>query len=72
MAWHCLTLAKVRTDNGRGPELSERYTLAGDGTFQTYEVEGESTFGAPVADPAQDPPLPVPDYATNYRRPGAA
>lgn len=29
-------------------------------------------FGAPVADPAQDPPLPVPDYAANYRRPGAA
>ena len=37
-------------DNGRGPELSERYTLAGDGTFLTYEVEGESTFGAPVAE----------------------
>lgn len=31
-----------------------------------------SVFGAPVADPTQDPPLPVPDYATNYRRPGAA
>ena len=37
-------------DNGRGPELSERYTLAEDGTFSTYEVTGESTFGAPVAE----------------------
>ncbi|MBZ4039275.1 amidohydrolase family protein [Novilysobacter selenitireducens] len=37
-------------DNGRGPELSERYTLAEDGTFLTYQVEGESTFGAPVAE----------------------
>jgi uncharacterized protein len=29
-------------------------------------------FGAPVADPAQGPALPVPDYAVDYRRPGAA
>ncbi len=35
-------------DNGRGPELKERFTLADDGTFLTYEVKGTSTFGAPV------------------------
>ncbi|MFC3551752.1 amidohydrolase family protein [Lysobacter cavernae] len=35
-------------DNGRGPELKEEYTLAADGTYQTYRVKGSSTFGAPV------------------------
>ena len=35
-------------DNGRGPELKERYTLADDGTLRTYEVKGSSTFGAKV------------------------
>lgn len=35
-------------DNGRGPELKEEYTLAADGTFATYAVKGQSTFGAPV------------------------
>ena len=35
-------------DNGRGPELKEEYTLAADGTFATYSVKGQSTFGAPV------------------------
>lgn len=35
-------------DNGRGPELQERFTLADDGTFQAYQVSGTSTFGAPV------------------------
>ena len=35
-------------DNGRGPELKETYTLAGDGTFATYHVQGRTTFGAPV------------------------
>lgn len=35
-------------DNGRGPELQERYTLAPDGTYLTYSVQGTSTFGAPV------------------------
>ena len=35
-------------DNGRGPELKERYRLAQDGTFAEYEVKGSSTFGAPV------------------------
>ncbi|MDQ3286789.1 MAG: amidohydrolase family protein [Pseudomonadota bacterium] len=35
-------------DNGRGPELKERFTLAPDGSYQTYRVSGTSTFGAPV------------------------
>ncbi|MGH8081354.1 MAG: amidohydrolase family protein, partial [Lysobacter sp.] len=35
-------------DNGRGPELKETYTLAKDGTYQTYAVQGTSTFGAKV------------------------
>ena len=35
-------------DNGRGPELTEEFTLAPDGTFRTYRVQGTSTFGARV------------------------
>ncbi|HET7811924.1 MAG TPA: amidohydrolase family protein [Steroidobacteraceae bacterium] len=35
-------------DNGRGPELKEEFTTAADGTFDTYKVKGESTFGALV------------------------
>jgi len=35
-------------DNGRGPELKEEYTLAPDGTYQTYKVQGTSTFGARI------------------------
>ncbi len=35
-------------DNGRGPELKEEFTLAADGTFQTYKVKGTSTFGSVV------------------------
>jgi hypothetical protein len=27
-------------DNGRGPELTEEFTLAPDGTFRTYRVRG--------------------------------
>ncbi|MCF7220628.1 amidohydrolase family protein [Marilutibacter chinensis] len=38
----------VFKDNGRGPELKERFSLADDGTFREYEVTGASTFGAPV------------------------
>ncbi|MBN6148822.1 amidohydrolase family protein [Xanthomonas sp. AmX2] len=38
----------VFKDNGRGPELKEQYTLAEDGTFASYQVQGTSTFGAPV------------------------
>lgn len=33
-------------DNGRGPELKEEFKLAKDGTFTSYHVAGQSTFGA--------------------------
>lgn len=42
------TVDFVFKDNGRGPELKEEYTLAADGTYQTYKVQGTSTFGAKV------------------------
>jgi imidazolonepropionase-like amidohydrolase len=35
-------------DNGRGPDLSEDYRLAPDGSFSRYRVRGTSTFGSPV------------------------
>lgn len=35
-------------DNGRGPELKERFTLAPDGTYATYLVTGTATFGARI------------------------
>ena len=38
----------VFKDNGRGPELDERFRLADDGTYANYDVEGTSTFGGPV------------------------
>jgi imidazolonepropionase-like amidohydrolase len=42
------TVQFIYKDNGRGPELAERIQLLPDGTFSTYEVQGKSTFGAPV------------------------
>jgi len=35
-------------DNGRGPELKEQFTVAKDGGFVAYHVEGQSTFGAAI------------------------
>lgn len=35
-------------NNGRGPEFSERYRLAPDGSFTEYHVTGTSTMGAKV------------------------
>ena len=35
-------------DNGRGPEIRERYRLADDGTFSDYQAEGTTTFGSRV------------------------
>ena len=35
-------------NNGRGPELTERFRLAPDGTFSEYHVEGLSEMGAKV------------------------
>ncbi|QWP74875.1 amidohydrolase family protein [Lysobacter sp. K5869] len=42
------TVDFVFKDNGRGPELKETYTLAEDGTYRRYAVQGTSTFGAKV------------------------
>jgi len=38
----------IYKNNGRGPELVERFRLAADGTFSEYHVTGTSTFGATV------------------------
>ena len=38
----------IYKNNGRGPELVERFRLAADGTFSEYHVTGTSTFGAIV------------------------
>jgi hypothetical protein len=42
------TVRFVYKNNGRGPELSERYRLAADGTFSDYQVSGSSEMGAQV------------------------
>ncbi len=44
-------LVKVRyqyKSNGRGPDYTEQFRLAPDGTLQQYSVKGNSTFGAVV------------------------
>lgn len=38
----------VFKDNGRGPELKETFRLAGDGTFTSYHVQGNTTLGSSV------------------------
>lgn len=35
-------------DNGRGPEMSERFKLGPDGNLVEFAVTGSSTFGAPI------------------------
>ena len=42
------TVKFVFKDNGRGPELSEEFRLAPDGSFADYKVTGTTTFGAAV------------------------
>jgi hypothetical protein len=37
-------------DNGRGPEIQERYRLDKDGTFAEYYATGSTTFGSVVND----------------------
>ena len=37
-------------DNGRGPEISERYRLAADGGFAEDHATGKTTFGSEVKD----------------------
>jgi len=38
----------VFKDNGRGPEVSEKFKLAADGTFNRYLATGASTFGSRI------------------------
>jgi imidazolonepropionase-like amidohydrolase len=35
-------------DNGRGPEITERYRIGTDGAFARYEAKGKTTFGSTV------------------------
>ena len=42
------TVHFIYKNNGRGPELAERFRLAPDGSFSEYHVKGTSTFGAVV------------------------
>src|SRR5687768_18416102 len=35
-------------DNGRGPELTEEYTLDERGAYSKYKVTGTTTFGSSV------------------------
>ncbi|MEO5845749.1 MAG: amidohydrolase family protein [Caldimonas sp.] len=42
------TVKFIYKNNGRGPELIERFRLAPDGSFSEYHVTGTSTFGAVV------------------------
>jgi hypothetical protein len=35
-------------NNGRGPTLTEHYRYGPDGTLESFEVTGRSTYGAPV------------------------
>lgn len=43
-----VTVSYVYKNNGRGPEQTERYRVAADGTFSEYHVTGLTTMGAPV------------------------
>ena len=44
------TVTYIYKNNGRGPELTERFRLAADGTFSEYHVTGSSELGAVVDD----------------------
>ena len=35
-------------DNGRGPDVDERFVLSGDGNVLEYQANGKSTFGGPI------------------------
>ena len=35
-------------DNGRGPDIDERFRLAADGTFSRLDVSGKVTMGSPI------------------------
>lgn len=40
----------VFKDNGRGPEVTEQFELAADGTFTRYRASGATTFGSKIAE----------------------
>ena len=40
------TVTYIYKNNGRGPEFTERYRLAPDGSFSEYHIVGTSTMGA--------------------------
>ena len=42
------TTRYIFKDNGRGPEVTERYHLSADGTFARYAARGTTTFGSKV------------------------
>jgi len=42
------TVTFTYKNNGRGPDLVERYRLGADGSFSEYHVSGRSTYGAVV------------------------
>jgi Amidohydrolase family len=43
-----VTVTYIYKNNGRGPEQTERYRVADDGTFSEYHVTGLTTMGSPV------------------------
>jgi Amidohydrolase family len=43
-----VTVTHSYKNNGRGPEQTERFRLAADGTFSEYHVSGAQTLGAPI------------------------
>ena len=43
-----VTVTHIYKNNGRGPEQTERFRLAADGTFSEYHVSGRQTMGGPI------------------------
>ncbi len=43
-----VTVTHLYRNNGRGPEQTERFRLAADGTFSEYHVTGKMTMGGPI------------------------
>jgi hypothetical protein len=43
-----VTVTYSYKNNGRGPETTERYRLAADGTFSEYHVTGKATMGSAI------------------------
>ena len=38
----------IYKDNGRGPEIQERFRLGADGTIAEYHASGKTTFGSVI------------------------